>query len=376
MTEAQQHLLRRIFSSRHFANAESLRRVLHYLCEHADDRDSPREYDIALSALGRPPSFDPKTDPIVRIDIAQIRERLQAYFAVEGARERLRLTVPKGQYRPLFFEAGTAAAPPRSESPALQQFWAPYLGGDGETIVVFSETLFLRNDAGTFVRNIYVNDLGSARQQLQDRAGIDVRGFKPTYHFVSAGEMHALLAVSRMFMNHGARFETRNARFSAWNVLGQANLILLGSSRTNSFLDSLQSGEDLIITASQIENRRPRESERAAYGGERRVDGKLEKVTEYAVVTRRPGVTPGTAVTSLAANHGRAIEGAAELLTNESRVAALLAALGLERPGSVPERFQLLLKVDMIDFDDEIVEVACIAHRLHQGVLDDTPSAV
>jgi hypothetical protein len=368
MTDAQRQLLRRIFASRHFANAESLRRVLQYLCDHAEDPDAPREYDIALTALGRPSSFDPKTDPIVRIDIAQIRERLQAYFAVEGVRERLRLAVPKGQYRPVFFDAGTTAALPRSESPALQQFWAPYLGGDADALVVFSETLFLRNDAGTFVRNIYVNELGSAREELQARTGLDVGGYKPTYHFVSAGEMHALLALSRMFMNHGARFETRNARFSSWNMLGPANLILLGSSRTNSFLDSLQSGEELVITSSSIENRRPRAGERDVYGVERRTDGKLEKVTEYAVVTRRPGLAPGTAVTSIAANHGRAIEGAAELLTNEGRLAGLLASLDIDRPGAVPDRFQLLLRVDMIDFDDEVVEVACVAHRLPQAM--------
>lgn len=365
MADAQQQLLHRLFASRHFAHAESLRRVLQYLCDHLNDRDPPREYDIAVTALGRPASFDPKTDPIVRVDIAQIRERLQAYFAVEGARERLRLTIPKGQYRPLIFEAGSPASPPRTESPALQQLWSPYLGTDAETAVVFSEMLFLRNDAGTFIRNIYVNDLGSARQQLQDRTGLDVSAFKPSYHFVSAGEVHALLAISRMFMNHGAQFETRNARFSSWNVLGQSNLILLGSSRTNSFLDSLQSGEDLVITASHIENRDPRPGEESMYGGARRVDGKLDKVTEYAVVTRRPGLTPGTAITSIAANHGRAIEGAADMLSNEARVQALLAGLRIDTPGAVPDRFQLLLRVDMIDFDDEVVEVSCVAHRLH-----------
>jgi hypothetical protein len=282
-----------------------------------------------------------------------------------GSRERLRLTIPRGQYRPMFFEAGASAAPPRADTPALQRFWAPHLGGDAETIVVFSETLFLRNDAGTFIRNIYVNDLGTARTQLQELTGLDVAGFKPSYHFVSAGEMHALLAIGRMFVHHGARFDTRNARFSSWNALGQSNLILLGSSRTNSFLDSLQGDEALVVTASQIENRAPREGEPAAYGGARHTDGRLEKVTEYAVVTRRPGLTPGTAVTSIAANHGRAIEGAAEMLTNEARVQALLASLPLAPTARVPDRFQLLLRVDMIDFDDEVVEVVCVAHRVH-----------
>ena len=155
----------------------------------------------------------------------------------------------------------------------------------------------------------------------------------------------------------------RDSSYFCMAALSRANLILLGSSRTNTFLDALQSGEDFVIETDHIENRRPRGGEQAVYRGTRRADGKLEKVTEYAAVTRRPGMIPGTAVTSVAANHGRAIEDAAELISSEDGARTLLAALHPNSAGPLPGHFQLLLRIEMIEFDDEVVEVACVAHR-------------
>ncbi len=86
MTEQQRELLKRLFNSRYFASAGSLRRILEYLCQRSEDREhgTVKEYDIAVHALGRPLSFDPKTDPIVRVNIATIRERLRSYFDIEA----------------------------------------------------------------------------------------------------------------------------------------------------------------------------------------------------------------------------------------------------------------------------------------------------
>ncbi|MGQ9635534.1 MAG: hypothetical protein ACUVXB_14980, partial [Bryobacteraceae bacterium] len=100
----RQELMRRLLSSPHFAQAESLRRILLYLSERLESgNDSPvKEYEIAVSVLGRPSSFDPKIDPIVRVSMASIRDRLRAYFENEGRTEPLRVSLPKGQYRLLF----------------------------------------------------------------------------------------------------------------------------------------------------------------------------------------------------------------------------------------------------------------------------------
>ncbi len=72
MTPEQQQLLARIFCSRHFSYANALKGILQYLCEHAAGADAPsiKEHEIAVSALGRRESFDPRTDPVVRVSMA------------------------------------------------------------------------------------------------------------------------------------------------------------------------------------------------------------------------------------------------------------------------------------------------------------------
>src|SRR5687767_15493477 len=128
-------------------------------------------------------------------------------------------------------------------------------------------------------------------------------------------------------------------------------------------MDTMQGPKGFVLTASTIENAQPRPGEATPYTGTRYLDGKLPRFTEYAVVTRRPGLVPGSAVTIIASNHGRALQGAGDLLTIEPQVQALLEAMGLGPSDPVPERFQALFKVEMIDLDDEVVSVSYVAHR-------------
>lgn len=356
--------------SPHFAQASSLKRTLAYLCERPDENgsDLPKEYEIAVQALSRPASFDPKTDPIVRVNVAAIRQRLQAYFETEGREEALRLEIPKGAYRAVFsaLPAG-GAAPEIAETTmaARRRFWQPYLSGNAKNMLVYTDVLFFRDDSGNYLRNIYVNDLPGGVEEIRKRAPAKAfHGLKPSYHFTSAGEVQSMLALIWLFARLKAPLEVRNSRFTSWNELRSSNLILLGSSRTNAFLDALQAGNNFVIAADEIRNLEPRQGEEPSYSGQRHMEGKLEKAVEPAVVTRRPGLAPGTVVTMISANHGRGVEGAAQFLTLEGDVAAALESSGLDNAGKLPAHFQWLLRVHMVDFDEEVISVERVGHRI------------
>jgi hypothetical protein len=154
------------------------------------------------------------------------------------------------------------------------------------------------------------------------------------------------------------------AALLSWNDLRSSNLILLGSSRTSAFVDALQAGNNFVITADEIRNLEPREGEEPSYSGQRHMEGKLEKAEEPAVVTRRPGLAPGTVVTMISANHGRGVEGAAQFLTLENEVAAALESSGLDNAAKLPAHFQWLFRVHMVDFDEEVISVERVSHRL------------
>jgi hypothetical protein len=94
--------LDRILKSRLFSRAANVSRFLTYVCEKSlqGQADEIKEYNIAVEALGRPDSFNPREDPIVRVEAGLLRQRLMKYYQGEGKKNPFRIVLPKGQYAP------------------------------------------------------------------------------------------------------------------------------------------------------------------------------------------------------------------------------------------------------------------------------------
>lgn len=372
MNESESLLLERILRSRFFSSAVSLQNILTFLCGETVTAHKPqvKEYEIAINALGRRPTFDPKTDPIVRVSIASIRKRLSQYYQSDGRREPLVLAVPKGQYRAEFSMRSSEAERTRESremTPSISRFWRPYRNHGVSNLVLFSELLFLRDDQGNFVRNIFVNERRDARTLTAPHfPNLDLSYFSPSFHYISAGEMQCIAALSGLFARLRIPFTSRDTRHVTWADIGSSNLILIGSSRSNPYLDSLQGAGNFILQKDCITNVEPRGEEDPEYRSIRRSDGKLETITEYGLVTRRPGLCNGCTVTMISSNHGRAIEGTANFLSDESHMSQLFQKLGLtDDSAPLPESFQLLLRIELVDLDEEVLTTECIAHRIN-----------
>ena len=366
-------LLQRILASRHFAHADMLKRILRYICTHSQDADSTlSEYAIALESIGRPEKFDPKLDPIVRVSMTSIRQRLDSYFADEGKNELLKLEISKGRYRARFVpnEQTPVEAPvkPVSHSalgPSVARFWQPYFEDSRANILVHSEPLFLRDDHGTRIRHIHLNNPATAPQEIAEILPT-LRGstFVPYYAYLTVGTVYCMLAVTRVFYEAGAALEVRSSRSCGWQELRDSNLVLAGNAGANTYLDSLQGDDGFVLEIDCVRNADPQVGEQQIYHGQRYFEGSLQRHREYAVITRRPGLSPGSAITIIGAMHGKAIEGAGQFLTSEDQLCPVLETLGNRAGHTLAAHFQLLMEIDMIDIADEVVNVACVAHRL------------
>jgi hypothetical protein len=104
--------LEAVIASGIFAKAPSLALLLDYVCAKyfEGQANQIKEYNIAVEALGRPPSFDPRQDSIVRVEAFRLRKRLKQYYEHEGADRHLRIVIPSGQYVPQFLENGPGAS--------------------------------------------------------------------------------------------------------------------------------------------------------------------------------------------------------------------------------------------------------------------------
>ncbi|RNJ46275.1 MULTISPECIES: hypothetical protein [Mesorhizobium] len=91
-------------------------RFLGYVVEEAlsGRGDRIKAYSIAVEVFGRGESFDPQTDPIVRIEAGHLRRALERYYLTSGQADPILIAIPKGGYIPVFSrrEQMAVAQPP------------------------------------------------------------------------------------------------------------------------------------------------------------------------------------------------------------------------------------------------------------------------
>jgi hypothetical protein len=115
--EAERAEVDGILSSGVFGRTNNVVRLLTFVCDKYFEGaiDEIKEYSIAVHALGRPDSFDPQMDTIVRVTAHSLRKRLEDYYKSAGADHAVHICLPSGHYVPKFIHSSDLEAT-RSES--------------------------------------------------------------------------------------------------------------------------------------------------------------------------------------------------------------------------------------------------------------------
>jgi len=102
--EAARAQLERIFQSKTFRSSDVLRQLLSYLVNAsvAGTADDLKEYTVAVDALGKPSSYDPRQESAVRMQVGRLRQKLGEYYRTEGAEDPIVIDLPKGGFRVVF----------------------------------------------------------------------------------------------------------------------------------------------------------------------------------------------------------------------------------------------------------------------------------
>jgi len=133
----------RILASRHFARAGRLRRFLQYVVEQALGGGAIhlKEHTIGVDVFDRKPDYDPRIDPIVRVEARRLRAHLQAYYESDGRHEIVLIDLPKGTYAPVF-RARDAATPAQAAAREVSVAVLPFVNlTPGDTDNYFSDGL-------------------------------------------------------------------------------------------------------------------------------------------------------------------------------------------------------------------------------------------
>ena len=102
--KAVKQQLDRILGSATFQQVERLKRFITFIVTEAaaGRADELKEYVVGVQVFGKESSFDPRTDPIVRVQARRLRARLLRYYHDEGQHDEVIIDLPKGGYAPVF----------------------------------------------------------------------------------------------------------------------------------------------------------------------------------------------------------------------------------------------------------------------------------
>jgi Tol biopolymer transport system component len=111
--DSVRQLIERIAATRRFSRSPQQLQFLKFTVDATLHGQSAalKEYYIATEAFGRNPSFDPKSDTIVRVQAGKVRAKLKEYFEAEGNHETIIIDYPVGSYVPIFRNRTGTAVP-------------------------------------------------------------------------------------------------------------------------------------------------------------------------------------------------------------------------------------------------------------------------
>ncbi len=126
--------LERVKASDTFRRSQRHRHFLEHVIRAglANRRDRLKEVIIGIEVFGRAlPAYDPRRDPIVRVEARRIRDKLARFYQGEGAGESFQIVIPIGGYMPQFVRR-TRRSPTTRPKPSQSLAVLPFANLSGD----------------------------------------------------------------------------------------------------------------------------------------------------------------------------------------------------------------------------------------------------
>jgi hypothetical protein len=409
----------RILQSDTFRASSVLRRLLRYLADKAfsGEADQLKEYTIGIDAFGKPPTYDPRQDAIVRLQIGRLRQKLGEYYRTEGKDDAVLLDLPKGHFRlkwetrptvpdvrldevnnsnrdqlentrqwrrttivlglaflllalwsaysaTLLWRARQNQTGVTAWTPELEQLWRPFLESRRPLIITVADPLFIGlQGTDIYFRKISLRrpeDATNSPEVSALRKLVGNPSIQPTFNFTPTGELVSSFLFGKLL---GTRRQDISLALSSQfplQELAENNVILIGPEVIlNQRLPGIQLQPELAQVPEGIRNLQPRAGEPALFAdkppGAAPNDGEV-----YALISHAPGPLGSTIFQSFTSNRTWGREGAVRAFTDPAFARTLVSKLR-KASGEIPRYYQVVLKVK---FTDGIpTDISYVLHR-------------
>jgi len=380
----------RLIHSKTFETSEVHRRLLQYLAEKsiAGEADRLKEYTIGLEAFGKPSTYDPKHDSIVRLQAGRLRQKLAAYYQTEAAGDAIRVSMPKGAFKVNFEPAAAqdhahgspwygrralvlvSAALALAASwavastiglvrlhrqtevmadrwtPELESLWGPFLQSNRSLLVCLGTPMFVRFPDFGFFRDPKVNDwqeIEKSERFTAVRKMLGGKGIYPSYAYTGAGEASAAFLLSELLSARKRNVLLTRSSTLSWQQIVDDDVVFIGPPKFNLQLQAAALAQDIVIEPAGIRNQKPQPGE-PIFLPDRLAPERPSEGETHALISRTPGLSGVGELLLIAGNASPDTLAAAEWLTQPQRARDLVGRLRTPS-GEIPRYFQAVVKV-------------------------------
>jgi hypothetical protein len=400
----------RILRSKALEGSDVHRKLLAYLAEKtlAGEAERVKEYTVALDALGKPPTYDPRHDSVVRIQIGRLRVKMGEYYQSEGVADPILITLPKGGFKLSFQKTVAPQAPVPSPleskrlvyvlllclvllsawglyaafrirtlsqvaapveqawNAELTQLWAPFLETRRPLLICIGAPMFLQYPSLAFVRDPGANSwdqLESSPRYSVIRKGLGNREPVPWYSFTGVGEASSALALGELLGTRRRDILLTRSNLLSWPEIVDTNLVFVGPPKFNTQLQSIPIREEVRLESDGMRILNPRAGEPSFLKDKFRPGAQFEGVT-HALISRTPGLSGQGDLLLLGGNASADTFAATQWVTQPWRAAELLKHLR-DPSGGLPKYFQAVIRVQFKNGTP--VESSYVLHRVLQS---------
>jgi hypothetical protein len=401
---ARRAQVERIFQSKAFRSSDVLRHLLSYLVDAslAGTADDLKEYTVAVDALGKPSSYDPRQESAVRMQVGRLRQKLAEYYRTEGVDDPIFVELPKGGFHVVFeprkeaFEQVPIPEPVAEEIPAggwrrreialagglilalavvallltrktpvsepvvpwtpeIQQLWEPILSSNRPLVVCIATPLSVLIPGYGFVREFAVNDwedVPKSKGIAALKEALHAQTVQPMFGYTGVGTASAGLLLGQFLGARQKSLVVTRANLLSLPELMEENVVFLGPLTGDREIRALRVDQEILLEPDGIRNLHPRPGEPAfvpeATGAPSGRKGGEDSLDTYSLISRVPGLRGKGEILSLSGNQISSVMAGAQALTDPS-VAKMLVGKMRKPDGSIPRYFQVVLRVRSMD---------------------------
>jgi hypothetical protein len=370
--EAIKAQVARILQNKNLRLSEGQSRLLSYLAEKslAGEADDLKEYVVGVDAFGKPASYDPRQESVVRTQVARLRQKLADYYHADGASDPIVVDLPKGGFKVTFGArlaltdspraAGTPARGWRFRETVLAASLLVAIAGLLATAGMFYVSKRGTRPARASVEGAWTPEL----EQLWNPVLSSNRPLVVCIATPSSGPTAAGTASGAFLLGQFLAPRKQHVLLTRGDLLSMPeimmdNVVFIGPSAGNRQLEAVPVDRQIVLEPSGIRNLNPRPGEPAFLPD--RVSHNSQEVEEsVALISHTSGLYGNGEIISLSGNQVSSVMAAVQALTDPSLARTLVARMK-NASGAVPRYYQVVLKVKSMD--DMPVDISYVFHR-------------